>query len=180
MGAAALPKSTKKINTFLGTELLSVKSSCLTHVHIDTMITVFVSCPNANKVMTLLSCTTCSLFMYVLPRTLHSLVSMLRTVQFHVGYCLVLSCTHLIYLHATGDQWPHSFGSVRLPVTGSGRWQPNQSFPSGREIGIHNPQPITAFCGGLYFTPHQNPQKRGARISGLVMHTQVVSTDMHI
>jgi hypothetical protein len=21
-------------------------------------------------------------------------------------------------LNATGDQWPHSFGSVRLPVTG--------------------------------------------------------------
>ena len=28
-------------------------------------------------------------------------------------------------------------------------------------------------CGGLYFNPHQNPQKRGARIGGLVKHTQV-------
>ena len=136
VGAKALPKSEKLINTFMGTEVLRVWSSCLTHVHIDTMITVGVSCPNANKVMTLSFCTTCSLFVYVLPRTVHYLVSMLGTVKFHDGYCLVL-CFYTFNLFEC-NRWPLAtqfwFGEVASywlrqvatkPIL-SIRWQPNE------------------------------------------------------
>ena len=60
--------------------------------------------------------------------------------------------------NATGDHWPHSFGSVRLPVTGSGRWQPNQSFPSVH-INLKTPLSMRYKWRGFYYNPHQNPPK---------------------
>ena len=72
------------------------------------------------------------------------------------------------FLNATGDQWPHSFWSVRLPVTGFGRWQPNQPFPSCPRNGFHHePNQLHGLrhldtlikVGGFTLDPHQNPPK---------------------
>jgi hypothetical protein len=59
---------------------------------------------------------------------------------------------------ATGDRRPHSFGSVRLSVTGSGRWQPNQSFPSCTKIGI-NLNPTLRFLWGVLLYSTSKPPK---------------------
>jgi hypothetical protein len=86
----------------------------------------------------------------------------------------VLQFYSFTFLNATGDLWPHSFWSVRLPVTGFGRWQPNQPFPSGTKNGIfvctfnmmHNGSlsfrrhlDTLIKVGGFTLDPLQNPPK---------------------